>query len=291
MVGCVLARSSKRYLPLRKERAVLCTALFFLGIFSLFLVSCQGSLKDHLTNLASNSKLNQSVILTTDSYTLLGWGKNKNTSHVNIYIEGDGQSWEDPWTISTDPTPPDPVGFKLALADSRSDSILYFARPCQYIMDKRCTPLDWTSDRFSKQIIDAYHQALQQIKISWDVKTFTIHGYSGGATIALLIAASRSDVTSIVTFAPLLDPVQWTKHHNYSPLSGSLSPLNYAPQLSLVPQTHFIGLEDRQVPYLVSSSYFAAIPQSSVNLAHRIPGLTHYSDWPGFWKSYILKQK
>lgn len=279
---------SKREMDLSQERAALCAALFILS--TLFLTGCQTP-KDHLEDLAQNSSLNQSIALTTDSFTLFGQGKNKKTSHVNVYIEGDGQSWQDPWTISTDPTPPDPVGFRLALADTRFDSILYLARPCQYIMDKRCTSLDWTSDRFSQKVIQTYHQALDEIKNTWNAKTFTLHAYSGGATIALLVAAQRQDIASVVTFAPLLDPVKWAKHHHYSPLSGSLSPVDQAAHLKHIPQDHFIGLEDKEIPFLVSSDYFAAIPPSSINQVHKIAEFTHHSDWPEFWKSSILKEK
>lgn len=293
-VGYVLARSSKRYLPLNKERAVLCTALFFLWVNLLtttLLTGCHSTLKDHLTNLASNSELNQPILLVTDSFTLIGWGKNKKTPHINIYIEGDGQSWQDPWTISNDPTPPDPVGFKLALADTRTGSVLYLARPCQYVMDKYCTPLDWTSHRFSQKVLNAYHQALQQLKETWKAKTFTLHAYSGGATVALLVAAQRQDVQSVITFAPLLDPVQWVNYHHYSPLEGSLSPLGQAFRLRHVPQEHFIGLADEEIPLALSKAYFTEIPESPNNLIHKIPQYTHHSDWPHLWKSYIVKIK
>jgi hypothetical protein len=294
VVGCVLAKSSKLHLPFKNKKAALCAAFFILRkplVLVVILTGCHGTLKDQLKNLAENSVLNQSVLLTTDSYTLLGWGKNKNTPHVNVYIEGDGQSWQDPWTISLDPTPPDPVGFKLALADSRSDSVLYLARPCQYIMSKGCSTRDWTSDRFAQKVIHTYNQALNQIKETWSAKTFTLHGYSGGATVSLLVATSRTDVTSVVTFAPLLDPHQWTKYHDYSSLSGSLSPLNQSARLKQIPQEHFIGLEDQQVPQSVSTKYFIAVPESSKNKVYRISSFTHHSDWPSLWGSYIVKTK
>lgn len=270
-----------------QKRAALCAALFVLG--SLILTGCQ-SPQGHFEDLAKNSSLNQHLIFKTDTFTLCGQGNNQQSPHVNIYIEGDGQSWQDPWSISPDPTPPDPVGFRLALADTRPDSILYLARPCQYIMDKRCTALDWTSHRFSAQVVQAYHQALEQIKRNWQVKIFSLHAYSGGASVALLVAAQRRDIASVVTFAPLLDPVQWTSYHHYSPLTGSLSPVDQADCLKRIPQTHFIGAQDKEVPYLVSSAYFAVVPQSSLNIVHKIPNFTHYSDWPALWKSYILNQ-
>jgi hypothetical protein len=273
-----------------QERAAFYAAFFFFSLLAVSLLTgCQNAFKEQLEHLAKNSELNQPVLLPTHSFTLLGWGKNKNTLHANIYIEGDGQAWEDPWTVSADPTPLDPVGFKLAVADSRSNSIFYLARPCQYVMDKRCTFLDWTSGRYSQKVISAYLQALDQIRTTWNVKTFALHGYSGGATIALLVAASRPDVTSIVTFAPLLDPYQWVKYHDYSPLSGSLSPLGQATKLRHIPQLHFIGLDDQQVPLSVSTGYFVAIPESPLNIVHKIPDFNHHSDWPGLWKSYIMK--
>jgi hypothetical protein len=271
------------------KRAVLCTALFLLG--GCLLSACQSPPKEILEHLAINSFVNQPVTLNTDHFSILGWGNNRNSTNVNVYIEGDGQSWVDPWTISSDPTPPNPMGFKLSVADVRSDSILYLARPCQYIMDKRCTALDWTTQRFGHKVIWSYHQALDQIKNTWKAKTFTLHGYSGGATIVLLIAAHRQDVTSVFTFAPLLDPIQWTKHHHYSPLVGSLSPLEEAHHLKQIPQHHFIGLEDKEVPYHISSSYFAAIPESNIIVIHKLQDFNHHSDWPEFWKSYILKAK
>ncbi|MCE3230928.1 MAG: hypothetical protein K0R52_856 [Alphaproteobacteria bacterium] len=282
------AKNSKRHLSFDKEGAARCAALFMLSAF--FLTGCQTP-KGHLEELAKNSSLNQTIILETGPFTLHGQGKNQNTSHVNVYIEGDGQAWLDPWTISADPSPPDPMGFRLALADMRPDSILYLARPCQYIMDKRCTALDWTSDRFSQKAVDAYHHAFDQIKRTWNAKTFTLHGYSGGATLALLIAPQRQDVTSVVTFAPLLDPVQWANYHHYSSLSGSLSPLSQATRLNQIPQSHFIGLEDQQVPFCVLAPYFAAVPESGTNLVYKIAGFTHHSDWPTLWKSYIVKGK
>lgn len=269
-----------------QKRAAFYAALFVLS--PLLLTGCQSPL-EHFEDLAQNSPLNQRLNLETDSFTLLGQGKNQNTPHVNVYMEGDGQAWQDPWTISHDPTPPDPMGFRLALADTRKDSILYLARPCQYIMDKRCTALDWTSHRFSPKIMRAYHQALDQVKRSWNAHTFTLHAYSGGATVALLMAAERQDVACVVTFAPLLDPGQWAKHHHYSPLTGSLSPLGQATRLKSIPQEHFIGHLDEEVPYPISSAYFAAVPLSSLHTVHKVPGFTHHSDWPALWKSYIVK--
>jgi hypothetical protein len=270
-----------------RQRAVLCTALFFLLPL---LSACLSSPKDNLKDLAYNSPLNQPITLQTQTFTLMGWGHSKGTTHLNVYIEGDGHAWLDPWTISTDPSPPDPVAFRLSIVDPRADSVLYLARPCQYLKDQRCTALDWTSDRFGPKVIAAYHQALDHLKRSWGVKTFTLHGYSGGATVALLIASERQDVRSVMTFAPLLDPAAWTRFHRYSPLSGSISPLDNAKRLRSLHQEHFIGLNDREIPFHLSAAYFEAVPVSLSNIIHKIPDFSHHSDWPTVWKSYILEK-
>ena len=281
---------SKPKMPIKTKKAVLRAAFFLLSQGLIFL-GCESSFRKDLYALAKNSPLNEQILLNLDHFNVLGWGKNSHSKNVHVYIEGDGQSWQDPWTISDDPTPPDPMGFRIALADSRTDSILYFARPCQYIMDQRCTPLDWTSDRFGPKVIQTYHKALDFIKAKWHIQTFTLHGYSGGATVALLIAAQRKDIHSVVTFAPLLDPLSWTTYHRYTPLNGSLSPLKNADRLNQTPQDHFFGLKDTEVPYKISSSYFSVIPQSSINRVHKLPNFTHYSDWPGFWKAYVLRSR
>jgi hypothetical protein len=272
-----------------QERAVLSTALFLFLV--ILLLGCQESPKDNLESLANHSLLNHSVQIHTDYFSLNAWGANKHSTHANIYIEGDGQAWEDPWTISNDPSPYDPVSFKLAQGDSRPDSILYLPRPCQFTKDVKCTAFDWTSHRFSHKVIETFQQALNQIKKSWNVKTFSLHAYSGGATVALLIAANRLDVKEVVTFAPLLDHQQWTRYHQYSPLSGSLSPISFANSLKRIPQLHFIGEEDQEVPYEISKEYFAHIPFSIINKIYLVPHYNHHSDWPEFWKSYILNSK
>ncbi|MBM3468139.1 MAG: hypothetical protein FJX71_01750 [Alphaproteobacteria bacterium] len=157
-------------------------------------------------------------------------------------------------------------------------------------MDKRCTPLDWTSDRFGQKVIKSYHQALDTLKKNWGIQSVTLHGYSGGATVCLLVAAQRKDVISVVTFAPLLDISAWSSYHGYTQLNGSLTPLDFTLQLTHITQHHFIGLEDEAVPLKLSEAYFAAFPSTCSITVHKIPFFSHQSDWPKFWKSSIINQ-
>ncbi|NIQ12881.1 MAG: alpha/beta hydrolase, partial [Candidatus Dadabacteria bacterium] len=68
--------------------------------------------------------------------------------HLVVYIEGDGSAWKRKKIQSTNPTPKDPVALKLAAKDPRN-SILYIARPCQYLTKeelKECHPKYWSTD-------------------------------------------------------------------------------------------------------------------------------------------------
>ncbi len=51
------------------------------------------------------------------------------------------------------------------------------------------------------------------------------------------MAARRSDVELLVTVTANLDTGMWTEHHDVTPLTGSLNPVNYAGALRAVPPT------------------------------------------------------
>jgi pimeloyl-ACP methyl ester carboxylesterase len=59
----------------------------------------------------------------------------------------------------------------------------------------------------------------------------TLVGYSGGGTIAVLLAARRSDVAEVITVAANLDVGYWTQRDGLSPLTGSLDPAGGNPRL------------------------------------------------------------
>jgi len=62
---------------------------------------------------------------------------------IHVYIEGDGNSWKNKYTLSDNPTPKQPIALQLALQDPHHQ-VIYLARPCQYTplgLDPLCTPL------------------------------------------------------------------------------------------------------------------------------------------------------
>lgn len=172
----------------------------------------------------------------------------KPVDELAIYIEGDGLAWLDAQTPSTDPTPRQPVALRLALAETQRTPA-YLGRPCQYDprgTPKRCRTADWTQARYSADIVAAMNAAVDQLKQTFQARRLVLIGYSGGGTIAALLATRRHDVAMLITVAGLLDHVTWTQVMRISPLTGSLNPADEWMQLRQISQLHYVGGRDRQ---------------------------------------------
>lgn len=91
---------------------------------------------------------------------------------------------------------------------------VYLARPCQYVQGTNCKRGLWTTERFSKEVPQAESEVLDMLKSQYGVKESEMVGYSGGGAVALLLAATRSDVSQVQTIAGNIDPAAWmeTKH-------------------------------------------------------------------------------
>ena len=103
----------------------------------------------------------------------------------------------------------------------------------------------WTSHRFAPEVFAAVDRILDQFKTTHHTTQFSLWGYSGGAYIAMRLAAARADVTDVTTIAGLLDPPAWTQFHDISPLVGVASALTINPKVTY---RHFCGTQDDIVP-------------------------------------------
>ena len=218
-------------------------------------------------DLAQKSGWRKIILQTNTSFDLVSYTPNNKKKHSDtliIYIEGDGFAWHNRHTPSDNPTPKNPIAFKLAMAhNAETENTVYLARPCQYINLKTqplCTPKYWTSHRFASEVIQSTNAAIDELKILYSAKHIKVVGYSGGGAIAALVAAKRNDVIELVTIAGNLDTEAWTKHHNISPLSGSLNPADYWQDLVDIPQTHYVGSNDKIVPPAIAQSYANRFP-------------------------------
>jgi pimeloyl-ACP methyl ester carboxylesterase len=204
---------------------------------------------------------------------------------LTVYLEGDGLAWLSPDTPSPDPTPVNPIGLRLALAQPGGNAA-YLARPCQYVRNDACSAAYWTNARFAPETVAATRLAVDDLARRFGARRLTLVGYSGGASIAALVTARRSDVVRLVTVAGNLDHRQWTRLHGISPLTGSLDAADERDALRGMPQWHFVGGRDRVVPPVLVQDFAVGMPDAHVivlnDYDHRCCWAEH---WKDLWQS------
>lgn len=207
---------------------------------------------------------------------------------LNIYIEGDGYAFVTPTRVSGDPTPRDPVALKLAAKDS-SANVVYLARPCQFTPENKnpaCEVFYWTNGRFSEEVVVSTDRAVSEFVERAKTKQVNLVGYSGGAAVAVLVAARRQDVSSIRTVGGNLAPEIVNEAHGVSPLDGSLDPLEAAPKIASIPQLHFVGGDDDVVPFAAAEA-FAKTQNSPCFHFKTLPNASHSTGWEKEWPQLL----
>lgn len=237
----------------------------------------------HAAHLAA-SKNWQEQTINTKSFVLKAFGPaaQKYTQVLTIYIEGDGLAWISRDRISDNPTPMVFTGLKMALNDDSHYPAVYLARPCQLVFNqdqKNCESADWTNARFSEHIINSMNQAANHLKHLYHAQKIILIGYSGGGTIATLLAARRHDIAKLITVAAVLDTQEWTKQENLTPLTGSLNPADFWQNLISVNQTHYVGAEDKVVPKEVAFAYANHFPTTQKPKIIIVSGFDHRCCW------------
>ncbi|MEH6570377.1 MAG: alpha/beta hydrolase [Halioglobus sp.] len=160
---------------------------------------------------------------------------------LHVYIEGDGRPWLGKQQVSPDPTPMNPLMLRLMASDSEPS--IYLGRPCYFnLPDPQCAPQWWTQGRYSAEVVTSLSSALDYV--SSGHKRIILIGHSGGGTLAMLLAARRSDVVGVITLAGNLDITAWANYHGYTPLALSLNPADEPPLGAAVAQRHYIGEKD-----------------------------------------------
>lgn len=180
--------------------------------------------------------------------------------HLRVFIEGDGHAFVTASRASADPTPSDPVILRLALHDGAA----YLARPCQYVTNSHCRPVEWTDRRFSSEALASMTAALDDLKARAGAASMELVGYSGGGAMALLLAATRDDVDYVQTIAGNVSPTYWATSKGFTPLTGSLDPLIYRDRLARIPQRHLVGDRDKVISRAVVDNYREALPSQEL---------------------------
>lgn len=190
-----------------------------------------------------------------------------------VYIEGDGT------------TPSNPIATRMAAQDS-AGNVIVLARPCQYrgsYQNGECPKKFLTTHRYSESVIQAYNDALNNIKATYDLAGFHLVGYDGGAAIATIVAAGRMDIASIRTVSGVLDTQLLNADGTVPLLDGSLNPREYAKAVVTIPQRHFVGGKDSIVTDLRARSYLNEVMNAPCVQVTMIDNASHNENWVEQW--------
>ena len=209
-------------------------------------------------------------------------------SGLTVYIEGDGVAWRFRHELSDDPTPRHPLVLSLAAIDL-SQNVAYLARPGQLTASGKpdCDSVYWSQMRFSREVVSAMNSAIDYLKEKSRSKEINLIGYSGGAAIAVIIAAQRNDITSIRTIAGNLDHEAVSRYHKVDSLKGSLNPIDFAAKIASIPQRHFVCANDSVIPIAITESFAGKIGDQMHESITIVKRTNHTSGWQKAWSSLI----
>lgn len=209
-------------------------------------------------------------------------------TQLTVYIEGDGMAWRSRRKLSEDPTPRHPLVLSLAIMDP-SENIAYLARPGQLTLSTKpdCDPVYWSGKRFSAEVISAMNSAVDHLKSESRSKEVNFIGYSGGAIIAVMMAAQRNDVVSLRTISGNLDPEAVNLYHGVTLMDGFPDPIDHSVKIAHIPQRHFAAENDRVIPFYITRSFAEKAGDKEGESITVVKGTTHYSGWQKAWPSLL----
>lgn len=272
-----------------------------LSLFALTACGLETDLKQQSASQIARPAFMVERSISAGMFQLKAWERmHTRDTTATIYIEGDSINQIDTKAglISSNfpninSTPDMPLGIYLASRD-KSENLAYLARPCQYIKmpeEKGCSSAYWQEKRFTPEVMNAYESALNDIKARYDITGFHIVGYDGGANIAAVLAAKRSDILSLRTVAGNLNPDFATDHSNHKTLaSNSVLAVDYATMLSHVPQHHFIGAADGVITPGVYHSYRQMLGLSDCVSYSLVQDADHSRGWVEKWPELLSIQ-
>lgn len=241
-----------------------------------FITACSNNLYTRL-----DKQQEQVSRLIAADFTHRIWHQTGRQTVLHVYIEGDGRPWKTRTVIALDPSPREPLMLRLMQMDSAES--LYLGRPCYFqTNDPQCAPLWWTHARYSERVVNSMNAALDQAKGA--ASQIVLLGHSGGGTLAMLMAAKRTDVSAVITLAGNLNVAAWTQHHDYSPLSQSLDPAEAPPLPAKIQQWHYLGDKDHVVQPLMIAPVIKRQHNATLKL---LKDVNHNCCWQEQWQHIL----
>jgi dienelactone hydrolase len=206
------------------------------------------------------------------------------SQRLHIYIGGDGIPWERGRFPASDPTPRRALAMELMARDKAAS--VYLGRPCYFGLAEsvQCNFELWTSRRYSREVIDSMGAVIRAYQQQYRPTEIVLIGYSGGGTLATLLAPQIPGNRHILTVAANLDIDMWTRQFGHLPLQGSLNPVDLVDDLRPISQFHLMGGRDSTVPNNVTASYTDKLQPGNSRL---YPNFDHSCCWGDIWESIL----
>lgn len=203
-------------------------------------------------------------------------------SILHVYLDGDGSPWLSRNQVASDPTPHVPLMLDLMAQDPVSS--IYLGRPCYLGLSNEpsCKPRFWTSARYSQKVVDSMTAALNKLSVSY--AGLVLIGYSGGGTLAMLMAEDLPKTEAVITVAANLDTERWAAMHHQPALRESLNPAKRAALPSTIRQLHIAGAEDSNVPPALIQNAIAQQNQARFTM---YAGQDHACCWSLVWREVL----
>jgi pimeloyl-ACP methyl ester carboxylesterase len=202
---------------------------------------------------------------------------------LHVYIDGDGTPWEHESWPAEDPTSRNPLILNMMVQDKTASILL--GRPCYHGLNTiaACEESFWTSRRYAQEVVDSMAVALNRWLEKHPFKKVVLIGYSGGGSLAVLMAEKIPQVSTVVTFSANLDVDEWSKAHGYPTLNESLNPIAQKILPKRIKQLHLAGADDDVVPAYIVKSY-----ADQQNADFRVyPEFDHQCCWEKAWQNIL----